>query len=214
MINRVRTKIPKSLKDKANTWKTELLVQRALSRAAGIDVPKKFINRYKKKDVLIALAKIYNNLCCYCDSSVGIVDFPHIEHRRPKGRFPRRTFDWANLHLACTKCNIAKGEQWDSHNPILDAIVDIPISDHFSYRAGFCLERTPRGKTTKDHADLNRDELVNARETIEARVVNIIERINDDPRTTDADIARRELDRLADEEYGAFVDHLRKVFLK
>lgn len=39
--------------------------------------------------------------CMYCEDSHGA----HIEHFRPKSRFPLDTFDWNNHLLACEGCN-------------------------------------------------------------------------------------------------------------
>src|SRR5439155_20909400 len=107
----------------------------------------------------------------YCEAQIGVVAFDHIEHRKPKRRFPRNCFDWRNLHLGCPKCNQAKGEKWVATNPILDSVVDVPIQNHLTYEfreATGVVRRakTPQGETTVNHADLNRDKLCEARRQI------------------------------------------------
>ncbi|MCH7871782.1 MAG: HNH endonuclease, partial [Planctomycetes bacterium] len=107
---------------------------------------------------------MYGGLCCYCETEIGVVAFEHIEHRRPKARFPKHCFDWGNLHLACPKCNQAKGDNWNGRSPILDAVRDSPIGTHMTYDWREVLgvirsAKTKRGCTTIDHADLNRERL-------------------------------------------------------
>lgn len=214
MINRARPPVPGSLSRNASRWKRELLAEVRKSKKTGATVPRKFFDKYNQDDVKAALAKMYDNLCCYCDSRIGIVDFPHIEHRKPLSIFPRNTFEWSNLHLACTLCNLAKSNKWDKHHPILDAEIDKPITDHLDYELMFCMDKTLRGKTTIDHADLNRDGLRNARVAIFWKAIRIIEKINRNPGHTRAIAARQELQELSDEQYGSFIDYLMRAFLR
>ncbi len=46
--------------------------------------------------------------CMYCVDSHG----SDIEHFRPKARYPRRAFKWANMLLCCTECGRFKGSQF------------------------------------------------------------------------------------------------------
>ena len=39
-------------------------------------------------------------LCCYCETSVTAND-SHIEHFRPRSRYPALEFDYGNLHCSC-----------------------------------------------------------------------------------------------------------------
>ncbi|MDC0936119.1 HNH endonuclease [Pirellulales bacterium] len=144
---------------------------------------KKYFNRYNKPDVKQALAQMYGNLCCYCEAPIAVVAKGHIEHRKPKAahRFPELAFEWVNLHLSCPNCNSAKGDQWDTQNEILDAVHDAPIEAHLSYRlsdSGVLRDATsPRGKTTVQFADLNRDELRNARVRILMPALQLIKEL-------------------------------------
>lgn len=47
--------------------------------------------------------------CSYCERwvSSGI----HIEHKKPKDKYPSLEFEWDNFLLACTNCNSAKGSR-------------------------------------------------------------------------------------------------------
>jgi hypothetical protein len=53
--------------------------------------------------------------CVYCAISEGrfggIRNF-HVEHFRPKAKFPLLENDIANLYLACGICNVLKGDDW------------------------------------------------------------------------------------------------------
>ncbi len=41
------------------------------------------------------------SVCSYCESSIVDHAHGHIEHFRPKNRFPALTFEWENLYLSC-----------------------------------------------------------------------------------------------------------------
>ena len=215
MINRTRPDIPQSLRRNSSKWRRKLLEQVSISKRTGKKVPDRYLSKYKKNDVKLALAAMYENLCCYCDSLIGIVDFPHIEHRKPKdpGLFPEAAFDWDNLHLACTRCNNAKSNKWNRAYPSLDAVTDIPITHHLDYYLdGTCVDKTRRGKTTRDHADLDRHELVEARINIATRVLQVIEEINMRREGWRVEKAKRELAAMSKGQYGAFIDYLKRAF--
>lgn len=61
--------------------------------------------------------------CVYCAISEGrfggIRNF-HIEHFRPKVKFPKFENDISNLYLACAVCNVLKCDDWP----------DEPVADH------------------------------------------------------------------------------------
>ena len=170
MRNVKRIKKPLILKRKASSWTKELL--RELGKGARADKKKleTIYRRYNIPDVKKPLDSMYKNLCCYCESTVGIVDYPHIEHRKPKKDFPKLTFDWDNLNLACGICNISKGDKYNKNAPILDAVIDKPITKHLEYEAEiggiYRTPKTKKGKTTVEHTDLNRDALLRARLTV------------------------------------------------
>src|SRR5690348_3103453 len=120
MRNVTRPAKPASLQRNAEQWTRNLL---AAQRRQNPDSKRlrTLVDRYKRPDVREALDKMYAGLCCYCEAEIGVVAFDHIEHRKPKARFPRNCFDWNNLHLGCPKCNQAKSDKWVARNPILDS---------------------------------------------------------------------------------------------
>ena len=47
-------------------------------------------------------------ICCYCESRIAMGD-SHIEHFRPKSKFPDRQLDYENLHCSCQR-DLSRGE--------------------------------------------------------------------------------------------------------
>ena len=156
---------------------------------------------------------MYRNLCCYCESEVGTVRADQIEHRRPVDLFPQHVFDWENLHLGCGACNGHKSAKWDAANPILDAVADVPITDHLDYGMSETGVRriflTPRGHTTEQHADLNRERLRHARgfvlQGVLAAILAIRNRLDIDPSDIEAANRRHELEDKRVGPYGSLI---------
>ena len=159
---------PVTLKRNSERWTKELL---DACETGDQDAIKTAEGRYKKDGIREALKDMYGDLCCYCESTVSANSFGHIEHRKPKRKFPKDAFNWDNLHWACEKCNNAKADQWDADNPILDPTVDTEIiPTHLSIVPGLRTIKfhpeTGSGKTTIEHADLNRLDSAKARRRI------------------------------------------------
>jgi uncharacterized protein (TIGR02646 family) len=213
MRNVSRTPKPESLRRNASRWTRELLVALATANRAGKRLPKGAY-RYNQQDVLEALQAMYDGLCCYCEARVSHVAYEHIEHRRPKTRFPRYTYKWENLHLACPRCNIAKGEKWNSRKQILDAAYDRPITDHLTYQLGQSGVRTwpltLRGETTIEHAKLDRDDLIARRNDVYWAIVGTIDKIRAARRDHSPQVRAlvRELRSKTTGEYGSLIKWL------
>lgn len=187
MKNVIREAKPAILINKADDWTDELMVAVKNYRDTGEKVPSNLQERYRKQEIKDALKRMYsdkdgNNFCCYCESEIDVVDYPHIEHKMPKDPdlFPEYTYEWENLHLACTKCNGNKSNQWNGNHPILDAVKDKPIQNHLAYMVDitgvYRLGLSERGNTTIKHTKLNRDKLLRARLTL---YLDIMEAINE-----------------------------------
>jgi len=58
------------------------------------------------------LGEITNNHCSFCDGYPMKQMVEHIEHFRPKSKFPELSHQWENLFLICEKCNITKGDEF------------------------------------------------------------------------------------------------------
>lgn len=175
MRNVKRLPVPGTLRDNSEQWKTDLLDAIVENKATGKEIPKGVYNKYKQDDVLETLKQMYSDgygtyYCCYCESPIEPVSFPHIEHRKPKHKhlFPEETFNWDNLHLVCETCNVKKGTKWDDTEEILDACHDVPIENHLCYKVeipeGVYRDAlTGRGITTVEHTELDRPPLRLAR---------------------------------------------------
>ena len=189
------------------------------------------LNKYKQPDVLAALKDMYSDgnggcFCCYCETPI-VGSFPQIEHRKPKrGQrghrgfrgFPQLALDWDNLHLACEICNNTKRGKWDADNEILDAVADVPISEHLGYTASSMgvyrkvQVGKPRGKTTVEHVGLNEKWLREARAQRLMEVWQLIDEIKelgDDP----AALSKKQmLGDMCRGAYGSMVKYYAKRF--
>ena len=122
-----RGEMPDTLKQNSREWTKDLLDalekgdQEAIKRAK-----KRARKRYKHQGIREALEDMYGELCCYCETLIGVGEgsFGSIEHRKPMSKFPQDTFNWNNLHWVCDMCNNSKGSKWDRDNPILDPTVE------------------------------------------------------------------------------------------
>lgn len=161
---------------------------------------------------------MYSGLCCYCEAEIGVVSFEHIEHRRPKARFPTSCFDWGNLHLGCPKCNQAKGDRWVARYQILDSVTDVPIKDHLTYRIAEAVgvmrfAATRRGATTIELADLNRHKLSARRLQVALPALQLIGELNRSPHLPGIGQLRMELEQKAEGQFGSLMEWLIESFL-
>lgn len=73
----------------------------------------------------------FNTRCGYCDSkedlaTLGNAQF-HIDHFAPKKKFPSLENEYSNLIYSCSRCNIAKNDDWISSSP------NTPVVDNKGY---------------------------------------------------------------------------------
>ena len=210
MKNVNRSAIPASLAANATKWRDELLQWIQANPTAT--VPDALVKHYAQNDVREALRKMYRDQCCFCESRIKDVSYDHIEHRRPKSKFRGRVFDWDNLHLACPKCNTKKGDKWSGTAPILDAVVDCPVEDHLTYETGSIgvlrWPISPRGTTTVEHADLNRDGwdgLPGTRGQIYFEAWKVIRALKKNLDAPEAAVVRHELEEKKKMQYGSVI---------
>lgn len=161
--------IPNSLLLNSEEWTKELLEQVKLYPSFS-KIPDKYVNKYKQEDVKTALKDMYEGLCCYCESPIGIQTYERIEHLKPKSLFNSECFNWENLHFACEVCNTSyKKDNWDPINPILDPTKD-NISLHLAIDLNtgeiVSINNSARALTTIEHTGLNREDLVERRNSI------------------------------------------------
>ena len=108
-------------------------------------------------------------LCCYCEQRIGM-GISHIEHMRPKGKYPALTFDYLNLLSCCcdkNSCGIYKGKEgnWFSENMVTPLNVD--CEERFHYQGNGRIIPADRNdhhaQETIDKLNLNSDKLKNMR---------------------------------------------------
>ena len=142
--------------------------------------------------------------------------FGHIEHRKPKRKFPKYAFNWDNLHWVCGKCNNAKSDKWDTKNPILDPTTDTEIiPTHFRLVLGLETikfdSETDSGKTTIDHADLNRLDLAKARRKVcnfALALKNTLEEGKESLSDINIENLKNLINEMRAEEYGSCVKEI------
>lgn len=132
---------------------------------------------WARPEIKRALIEETSGKCAYCEGTLLSVSFGDIEHIRPKSVFPELVVSWANLTLACSRCNSAKSSKYDPDLEWINPYVDDP-ADHIMFLGPFAYPLTDRGSYAIQELDLNNVHRVEARnEAINtaALVVNQIE---------------------------------------
>lgn len=185
MIRVNRTAPPKNLTRYGQRWTDDLLAAIEQHRQGGKKPTNTLWNKYNKPYVKKALQDLFHNKCAYCESKILHIDYPHIEHYRPKSenKYPHLTFDWQNLLLACAKCNGKehKGnkfplEEGDENRPLLiNPCEDDPAQHLYFEQARLApLAESKRGAQTIELLGLNRDELWDRRRNLLHKIDCII----------------------------------------
>ena len=182
----------------------------ALLQAATKTLKEKAADKYRHSEIKTALDTLFHGKCAYCESKIKHVSDPHIEHYRPKSKFPHLTFAWDNLLLACGKCNSTqfKGDSFPEASeggPYINPCTDNP-EDHFQFvydpraKLASVYGITERGKITETDLGLNRAELRTHRSKQIQRLACLAQLARTDP---DAQSLFDEAKK-ADAEYAAF----------
>ncbi|MDR6957252.1 uncharacterized protein (TIGR02646 family) [Pseudomonas brassicacearum] len=86
-----------------------------------------------KAKVALQLRKRSKNRCAYCRRPMGTHAMSwHMEHIKPKARFPKLVFSLRNLVYACLDCNFTKNSNIDNKAKYIFDIID-PGKDNFPY---------------------------------------------------------------------------------
>ncbi|GMO26017.1 MAG: hypothetical protein Ta2B_05910 [Termitinemataceae bacterium] len=117
-------------------------------------------NKYNKT----ALSKSTFQKCMYCENKIGKTDYPHVEHIKPKSKFPDLEFVWDNLGWSCGVCNINKGNRYDKMNPLINPYNEDP-EKHITFLDYYAVnkKRSKRGIKTIYELQLNRTYLIEGR---------------------------------------------------
>ncbi len=142
--------------------------------------------RYAHPDIRSALETETHSKCAYCEARINDVAYSHIEHKLPKGNNPTLICAWANLTIACPRCNTNKGEYDEPECPLLDPHVD-DVEREVAFGGPMALPRGgERADATITLLKLNRPELLLARSEVLKRLyslLNLVERLANEPAT-------------------------------
>lgn len=188
-----------------------------LQQATTQEERDRVLERYRHKEVKDALVALFHGKCAYCESFIRHVDYGHIEHYRPKAKYPKLAFTWSNLVLACGVCNGSeyKGDAFPlkaKGGPLINPCAEEP-SLHLSFeydpvaKLSSVRGKTTRGDTTEKCLGLNRQDLRTHRSTRIKHLWFIAQKA-----ATDSE-ARQLLDEAAasSHEYSAFARLLRNA---
>jgi len=123
--------------------------------------------------------------CIYCgihDSRYGGLDNYHVEHFRPKSKFPGLEREIGNLYLACAICNRFKSNDWPRDPSPENSEPSYPDPSSNDYNTVFKIQPTDfqvtsdlvSGKYVVNRLCLNRVQLI-----IDRRYDSVNERIGD-----------------------------------
>jgi uncharacterized protein (TIGR02646 family) len=205
MIKVARSPKPAILERKQQAWTRALL-------SASTDAEKRKAEaKYKHRSIKDVLVAMFHGKCTYCESKISHVDYGHIEHFKPKSRFPDLTFEWTNLLLSCPICNGPeyKGDRFPEGSeggPLINPCDDKP-EEHFQFifdsvaKLASVIGKTTRGQTTERVLGLNRSNLREYR----SKVIMTLYVLSDYAKT-DPDAQTLLAEACLDEgEYAAFV---------
>lgn len=154
MIKIKKSNTPQVLVNNATNWQQKYLT--------AVDNGDKFPRDYAHTDIKHALKEECYSKCIYCESKVGHIDYPHVEHIKPKSIFPELVVDWKNLGLACIVCNTNKGTYYSLGTPLINPYEEDP-NDFIDSRGAVLSGINARGIKTINQLDLNRTPLLERR---------------------------------------------------
>lgn len=185
MHNIKRTKEPESLNNNKVRWTNDLLEE--IDRVGSFtNVSDSIKRKYRQDDVIDSLQKMNggeSSYCYYCEIKIGKEGYGHVEHFKPKSKFPRLFCEWDNLLWTCKRCNTKKGQKWDDNNPIINPCDDnMDVTEQFIYFTHQLIGKTEIGKNTVRELHLNNPKensgLINARRDVFIEIMELIQVIN------------------------------------
>jgi len=155
-----------------------------------------------------ALRKSSFGKCMYCEGKMEDVGYAHIEHIKPKGKFPQFKFTWENLGFSCQICNTNKGEKYDSATLFINPYDENP-EEHIVFLGFYVYPKqgSERGEHTINELQLNRAGLIDRRkekiEKIDTMIKAGFRTSNVSLRTQAIELLKKEANE--DKEYSAMV---------
>jgi len=112
-----------------------------------------------------ALYQAFHGKCAFCESRMAHVSAPHIEHYRPKQKFPDLAFEWDNWLLSCGRCNETKWTHFpdcDGQPCLIDPANEDP-AQHIEFFGYVPIPLTKRSEETIKLVGLDRSPLEDER---------------------------------------------------
>ncbi|MDR2898348.1 MAG: HNH endonuclease [Spirochaetaceae bacterium] len=156
-----------------------------------------------------ALRQSTSGKCMYCESKFEHTSYAHVEHIKPKSKFPELTYSWDNLGFSCQVCNTNKGSKYDDSLPFINPYDENP-KDHLVFLESIVFPRrgSERGEYTIHELDLNRAGLVERRTE---RIKSLVTMITAAFRTANESLRNQAIEEIQkeaqkDAEYSAMVE--------
>lgn len=162
-------------------------------------------------EIRAALTAETKGRCAYCDASIANVATAHIEHYRPRKKYPELVVEWANLTIACPRCNSKKGDSFSEDIPFVNPFSDDPEA-HLIFLADLVFAPDScRGQHTISTLGLNDEDVVQARKRRLVNLERLVRSWHRAPEPMRSGILAEIYDNLEEEEYRASADSLVKV---
>lgn len=167
--------IPSVLRDNEAVWTRAYVSATSAKERSGLE-------KWRHPDIKRSLRAETKSKCAYCEASMEDVSFSHVEHLRPKSKFPALAHTWDNLTTACGVCNVAKADYFIEGNECLNPYIDElsnfinPVGPWIDWVAG-----NSRAEITVKKIQLNRSNLVVARADRLSKIRDLYERWHESP---------------------------------
>ena len=158
-----------------------------------------------------ALRKSTSGKCMYCESKMEPISYAHVEHIKPKSKFPELEFEWTNLGFSCQICNTNKGSKYDETLHFVNPYDEVP--EVYLVFLGFYVfpkKGSERGEYTINEIDLNRPGLIDRRKD---KLEEIDKFIKSAKRTSNQSLRKKAIEELkkyaeTDKEYSAMIKYM------
>jgi uncharacterized protein (TIGR02646 family) len=164
---------------------------------------------YKDPVIKDALRKSTSGKCMYCESKFEGTSYSHVEHIKPKSKFPELAYLWDNLGFCCQICNTNKNDHYDDALPFINPYNENP-KEHLVFWGYFVSPKqgSERGEYTINKLQLNRPPLIESRKD---RIDKLNKMISAAFRTTNKSLQFQAIEEVKkeaakDKEYSAMVE--------
>lgn len=168
-----------------------------------IENPRKYSDYRKFKP---HLRKEFDGKCIYCRKPTLPTDDPssfHVEHYRPKSKFPMLKCEYTNLYYSCASCNRNKGTFWDDKLRVANPC-DYIMSHHLKFDRHRVVANSRTGELTEELLQLNstisasyREYLETAIRALVAELLNPPKRLRGGDRLAYAEAVQKSVDALS-----------------